>query len=384
MNVMTERNTISHWLLTAARTLSGYEEFLAEFCRKLRREEIPLDRATLGVPILHPIAQSCFCAWDAETGVRMNSLVWDNETLGKLKNSPMHPIYTRGQGVDWVLDSASSIDRYSIGKELHTSGYTHYVAHALPFSDGTHKAMTIQTKKKEGFTSQQCAFVKELIPEISVVVEHFAQRELAQTLVNTFVGNRAGELVLAGNVHRGDGEFIEAVIWMSDLRGFTQFAMSQEPKEVLEAINTYFEIVTDAVHENGGEVLKFIGDAVLSVFPADKNKAASVANAEAAVKVVLERKNGPAWPEALDFGIGLHLGEVFFGNVGARDRLDFTVIGQAVNLVSRIEALCRETGSNYLATCSVVERSNETYELVGERRVKGIEEPIAIYRLPGI
>jgi adenylate cyclase len=381
---MKETKTISNWLLTSARSLSGYEKLMTSFCQKLRDEGIPLDRATLGVPILHPIAQSCFCAWDLEHGVRINSLVWDKETLGKLRNSPMHSIYTKGLGVDWVLDSTSSIERYTIGKELHDAGYNHYVAYALPFSDGSHKAMTIQTKSKGGFTYRHRTLVENLIPEISVAVEHFAQRELAQTLVNTFVGNRAGELVLQGNVHRGDGEFIEAVIWMSDLRGFTRLAMSEDPKTVLEAINTYFEVVTNEVHTCGGEVLKFIGDAVLAAFPADTDKTASVANAEAAVKAVLARKDTAVWPDNLDFGIGLHLGEVFFGNVGARDRLDFTVIGQAVNLVSRIESLCREVGANYLATQSVVDLSNENYELVGARNVKGVNDPVKIFRLPGI
>ncbi|MEM7068436.1 MAG: adenylate/guanylate cyclase domain-containing protein, partial [Pseudomonadota bacterium] len=235
-------------------------------------------------------------------------------------------------------------------------------------------------KNSEGFSTENINLINGLTLEISATVEHYTQKNLARTLADTFIGKRAGTRVLDGQVHRGDGEFIEAVIWMSDLRGFTQFAQTREPAVLLDAINTYFEVITHAVSENNGEVLKFIGDAVLAIFPVDGDKSAALRNAEHAIERVLSAKNDSDWPDGLEFGIGLHIGEVFYGNIGGRTRLDFTVIGQAVNLVSRIEGLCRDLSARCLVSEEVALNSERMYVLAAEKTVKGVDYPVKIYR----
>lgn len=373
------RDELISWLFEDGRSTDGLGSLLEKLCLLMRRQGLALDRATLGAPLLHPIAQSTFCLWDVEDGLRVNSLIWDDTSMARVQNSPIHAIYTQGQNTDWRLASTSAADRFSIGPDLFDAGFTHYLALALPFSDGSHKAFTVQTKSAEGFSETEREFVCGLVPAISTVVEHHVQKALTKTLLDTFVGRRAGEHVLNGDIHRGDGEMINSVIWMCDLRGFTKFAEAQDPPDLLEALNVYFETVTNAIHTNGGEVLKFIGDAVLGIFTIDQSGERAVAQAEAAVEQVLSAKESKNWPTGLGLGIGLHKGEVFFGNVGGKTRLDFTVIGSAVNLVSRIEALCAETGRGFLVTEDVCSVSSKSYELLGQWSLKGVSAPVRVF-----
>lgn len=370
---------LQNWLLTAGRQANGLGQMLVGLSDRLRRLGIPLDRSTIGAPLLHPVAQSSFCGWDLENGLTERFLLWDESGLSKLKNSPMYPIYTAGQDTDWRLDSDADAAKFSVGPELRQAGFTHYLALALPFADGSHKAFTAQTRQQNGFTPEQCAFLKSLIAAIAAATEHHAQRSLATTLMNTFVGERAGPRVLDGQVHRGDGEHIQCVIWMCDLRGFTQFAANRPSDELLDALNHYFDAVADAVMSEGGEVLKFIGDAVLGIFPISSSEAGAVGQAERAADKLLKAKQTEDWPQGLDFGIGLHFGEVFYGNVGGRTRLDFTVIGQAVNFVSRLEALCREFDRPLLVSEQIASRSDRTYQVIGTKTPKGFDHPVPIY-----
>ncbi len=367
------------WLLTEGRRAANVGEMLVGLSKLLRDLGLPLDRSTLGAPLLHPIAQSSFCAWDPENGLSQNFLIWDEAGLSQLKNSPMYAIYKRGEDTDWYLDSDEAAERFSVGPGLREAGFTHYLAFALPFADGSFKALTVQTKQADGFSVDQIDFLKSIIVTIAAAAEHHIQRSLSETLMNTFVGERAGTRVLDGQVHRGDGEFIQAVIWMCDLRGFTSFAASREPSDLLEALNVYFDAVSDAIMSEGGEVLKFIGDAVLGIFPILDDDTQAISSAEKAIDKVLAKRAEEIWPEGLEFGIGLHSGEVFYGNIGGKTRLDFTVIGQAVNLVSRIEALCREFDRPVIVSEEIASRSSRSYELMGERQLKGFKDPVAVY-----
>lgn len=379
---ISDLNGLLQWLLADARKADGLGPLLEEMCLRLRAQDVLVDRATFGAPLLHPIAQSSFCLWDVDNGLSTSSLLWNEDSLAKVKNSPIHAIYVDAKDTDWRLETDEDVARFSVGAELRDAGFRHYIALALPFSDGSHKALTVQTKRPEGFFDDEKAMIKALVPAIATVVEHHVQRGFTTTLLNTFVGPRARQRVLNGNIHRGDGEQIDAVIWMSDLRGFTKYAQTHGAAKLLVALNTYFETVTDAIYNNGGEVLKFIGDAVLAIFPSEDDGTKAVTQAEAAAHQVLADKLGGNWPEDLDLGIGLHKGEVFFGNVGGLTRLDFTVIGPAVNLVSRIEALCAQTGQHLIVSSEFAAASLSDYAPLGDWNLKGIEEPITVYVLP--
>jgi adenylate cyclase len=193
--------------------------------------------------------------------------------------------------------------------------------------------------------------------------------------------------VLAGEIQRGDGQQIEAVIWFSDLRGFTDLSARFTPRELVDVLDFYFEAMTEAVEERGGEVLKFIGDAVLAIFPfANESEArAAAAKALQAAEVALDNiskineTNFSCCVDELSVGISLHLGAVFYGNVGGRERLDFTVIGEAVNVGSRINGLTRDLGHPILASEDFVEYVDSPFTEVGVHTLKGVRQPQRVY-----
>ena len=183
--------------------------------------------------------------------------------------------------------------------------------------------------------------------------------------------------MLNGEIARGDGSFIDAVIWLSDMRGFTQLAQQRSEQELLATLNDYFGLVTDAIEEQQGEVLKFIGDAVLAIFAHDKDPALAVGRAETAARLAVECYLERADP-GFDFGIGLHPGRVFYGNVGGGQRLDFTVIGEAVNLASRIEGMTGPLKERILASSDLVRHSKGRWRSLGDQRLKGVDKPVEI------
>lgn len=370
---------ITRWLLTGARAAFNLAMVLEGLVERLTSAGFRIDRATIGAPLMHPIARSSFSIWVPGAGAKENELIWDEVGMERLHNSPMHPIYARGEDVDWRLGAVALPGEYGIGAELRADGFTHYLGLALPFADGSYKGLTLQTKREGGFSAQERGLLRDLVPPLAATVEHHVQRRLAQTLMDTFVGQRAGRRVLEGQIHRGDGDTIRAVIWMSDIRGFTSLAEDRPPQQVIGLLNRSFEAVTRAILGNGGEVLKFIGDAVLGIFPVEVDAQAAVTRAEAAERDLRAAMAATDWPEAVRIGVAMHLGEVFYGNIGGPDRLDFTVIGAAVNLVARVEGLCAVLGEPVLVTGDVARLSCRTYRDMGRHPVKGVADPVAVF-----
>jgi adenylate cyclase len=207
--------------------------------------------------------------------------------------------------------------------------------------------------------------------------------------MNTYVGRRSGEKVLSGMIKRGDADIINAALWFSDLRNFTHLTETLATEQVLELLNQYFELVAAAVTARGGEILRFIGDAMLIVFPIDDNmcqQTACNAAIEAAIDaqralLSLNRRRGKHGQPPIEFGVGLNIGEVIYGNVGAPDRLDFTVMGPVVNRTARLESLTKELGCNILFSKIFAELIETPSEFLGQHEMKGIAEPQAVYAL---
>lgn len=375
---MTQR--LSDWLLGEGRRAGRLSELLGGLCARLREAGVPVERATLGSPLLHPIAQSSYAAWSLEAGSRDEWFRWTPDNLKVLANSPIHDIYVHGRGHRLKLGRRRDRERFGIGPELAAQGYSEYAAIPLPFSDGSHKAFTVATRRPGGFTDGQYAALAAVALPLSTVLETLVLRRTAATLLDTYVGRRSGRQVLDGRIRRGDGEHLGAAIWMSDLRNFTGLSTRIGEAALLAMLNRYFEAVTGAVDAHGGETLKFIGDAVLAIFPTDGE--AAVARAEAAADQALAATAAPDWPDGLAFGIALHLGEVFYGNVGGAERLDFTVIGPAVNRVSRIEGLCGRLGQPLLVSAEFAAASRRAYASAGRFELKGIAGETEVLR-PG-
>jgi adenylate cyclase len=213
---------------------------------------------------------------------------------------------------------------------------------------------------------------------------------MAGMLLEVYLGRNAGRRVLEGRVKRGDVDSIAAALWYCDLRGFTEMSEELPPDEVVLLLNEYFDCMSGPVHRHGGEVLKFIGDAILAIFPIqddlDRDRACLTAlkaaqEALADLAALNARRRGEKRPP-LEVGIALHAGTVMYGNVGAADRLDFTVTGPAVNLVSRIETLCRDLGYPLLASARFASPCGSVLRSIGMHRMRGLSAPVEIFTLP--
>ncbi|MEM8703006.1 MAG: adenylate/guanylate cyclase domain-containing protein [Pseudomonadota bacterium] len=374
-------DAIIRWLMIEGPRLGAPSALLNGYSQKLCDAGIQVDRSTLGAPILHPIAKSSFVFWDRRSGPEQRWFVYTPDQMEILKASPIHKIYTQGEPTSLRLDRPGDRNLYPIGEDLWADGYHQYEALPLQFADGTFKVLTLATRSPDGFDEADKALIDATLPALTLVFEGFIARNTAKTLMETYVGTRAGLRVLDGEISRGDGSTIDAVIWFSDLRGFTSLAQTHSEDDLLKLLNDYFGTLTDAIEDHSGEVLKFIGDALLAVFPHQDDVGAAVERAEAAAMKVAGKKTPR---QDYMFGIGLHPGSVFYGNIGGGTRLDFTVIGSSVNIASRIEGLCGMLGETVLASADFVEKSRKSWRSIGQHELKGVADPVEIFApVPG-
>ena len=245
------------------------------------------------------------------------------------------------------------------------------------------------TDKADGFTDADIAALRRLMPFLGLSVKSASLGRIAETLVETYLGRDAGRRVLSGRIARGVSERIETVLWFSDLHNYTRISDSSPPEQIIPMLNDYADAVVSAIHEHAGDVLKLIGDGVLAIFPAQERSRACLAALNAAtlarqsVRTLNERRAGKSLP-ATDMYLGLHIGEVFYGNIGSKERLDFTVIGPAVNEVSRIAAMCRSIDQPLLisaAFAAAVSEPQQPFVSVGRYALRGVGRPQELFTL---
>lgn len=358
---------------------------------------LPLERASLHVGTLHPQLLGFAWNWNVADGI-MDEVKVDassRQTDQYLRN-PLRLVIDEGQSFDLAPQDPETRARYPLMAELAERGLTHYLAVPLSAGGSYHNAATLATGRPGGFSADDRAAIVRILRPFALHVERQIAQLIAANVLETYLGAAAGARVLEGAIQRGSGEAIRAVIWVSDLRGFTDLTDRLPAADVLALLNAYFERMAGAVIDQGGEVLKFIGDGLLAAFPfageaeATAAAEAALAAAEAAIATVQALSDDPppalagipGW-RPLRSGIALHEGEVFFGNVGAPQRLDFTVIGRAVNTASRVEALSKSLGHPILLTEPVAARLTRPLDPLGSHPLRGVAEPVALYAPAG-
>lgn len=374
------------WLLTDGRRETDPGRFLAAFAEQLAALGVAVTRVTTGVTILHPQLYSFSMRWERDKGVDERRFKAEAATMRALANSPMAIVYAGGGPVRLRPQAPPRPDDYPIVADLRAEGITDYVALAVPFADGTFQALSLATTAPGGFGAADMALFQAMMPAVAVNLEAQALRRTARTLLDTYVGRQAGGRVLAGQIQRGQGEEISAVIWLNDLRGFTASSEALPRGQLIDLLNDYFGPMVDAVEAAGGEVLKFIGDAMLAIFPTDaagkaaacRQALAAAAAARTAMADENRRRIAAALP-LIDYGIALHIGSVIYGNIGSATRLDFTVIGPAVNLTARIESLCAKLGRPLLFSADFAAAAGVPAEPLGEFPLKGVGMAQTIY-----
>ena len=347
---------------------------------------LPLARLTTGVPSLHPNVDSFSTVWERGKGLSFRQFRVTPDNEADLQKSPIFDCYQTGESVRCGLEGPPGDDRYPIMAELRAAGLTDYAVIPLPFSDGSNKALSIGTDRPGGFDDDDVAFIKGVRHAIAGAIEVRYLRHMAQTLMDTYVGPIAGRRVLDGEIRRGSGETIRAVIWFCDIKGFTPLSESLATGDLLATLDTYFEAVTAAIEAGGGEVLKFIGDAVLAIFPDEdghpRDAAAAALDAARAAQAELARVNtarAAGGQPPVECGIALHFGDVVYGNIGGANRLDFTVIGPAVNLASRIEGLTRQVEGSLVVSEAFADLHGGEFADLGRFELKGIADKARVF-----
>ena len=265
--------------------------------------------------------------------------------------SPLTEVTLTGRAIRRRLDDAGADLGYAILDTFRLEGGTDYVAMPMVFSSGEINCISWLTDRPGGFTEAEIAGLTDIAEMLTVIVETQTHRRIVRALLDTYVGHRTGQRVLSGAIKRGDGETIRAVIWYCDLRGFTSLSDALPRDALLDLLNEYFEIMVNAVSAEGGEVLKFIGDGMLAIFELRDGdnvalRCAAALSAARAARAAVAARNPDriaAGLAEIRYGLALHLGEVTYGNIGAPNRLDFTVIGPAVNHATRIEKVAAQS-----------------------------------------
>ena len=389
------------WIVGGATTVDQPQDVLAELCTRLTACGVPLWRVAVFVRTLHPNIMGRRFVWrpgqDVEIAEASYSILEDD----KFMNNPIPKVIQSGEYIRRRIGDADSPRDFQVLDELAEEGVTDYFVQPVKFTNGEIHAVSWTTRKAGGFSDLHVEALNRIGPAFARLAEVYALRRTARTILNTYLGRNTGDRVLRGLIKRGDGEDIHAVIWFCDLRGSTPLADALTRQEFLAVLNQFFECTAGAVLDHGGEVLRFIGDAVLAIFPigapggnGGENSTPEVTTEDACATALGAAKDAIQRMEILNderrsrdepplgLGIGLHLGDVMYGNIGVAERLEFTVIGAAANEAARIEALCKEVGKSLVISAEVARHLPDELQSLGHHKLRGVGAEVEIFTTP--
>jgi adenylate cyclase len=374
------------------------------FCQRLVVNELPLWRAHVAMETLHPQWSGYGYTWRRD----LNAIEPEQYAHGTVNeaifvNSPLFDLVQRARGGEVNpsmrrrMEAGPEQRDFPILEEFFALGATDYVAQLFTYgeegdrSQGTGIVYSFTTDRRGGFSNDDARLLQATLPALSLAMKAHAAHVIASGLLETYLGEDAGRRVHAGSIMRGSADTIRAVIWYADIRGFTTISDSAPGPVVVELLNEVFEILTASLRARGGQVLKFIGDAMLAVFAFDEPDRAETCRRalDAAIEATrkideINKARAVAGVPVGSVDLALHLGEVLYGNVGATDRLDFTVIGPAVNEVARIEALCEPLGRAVLVSAEFgagITGADNRLASLGHHALRGVREPKEIFAL---
>jgi adenylate cyclase len=389
------------WLVDAGLDNGDEQALVDGFCARLNAAGFELLRAFVASEILHPLHDARGFVWRGRGVAREHygytespeqEVDWQKSPLRHLVENGLPSLHLR-------LDDGLEPGRFPLLHRLRDEGGTDYLAQTRPFGSGSsfgdrHGIVASwTTRRPEGFSNAQIALLERCIAPLALACKAISTFDTGRTLMRIYLGHDAGERVIAGEIRRGEPQAIDAVLWSSDLMGFTRLADTVEPKRLMGLLNDYAEQLVSAVEEHGGDVLKFMGDGILALFRGD-DACAQALKAAMAARAAVEQLNAGRAAQLLpvtDFYLGLHRGTVLYGNIGSRERLDFTVIGPAVNEVARIEQMCRSLDQKVVISAAFAAAcGSEREKLVslGRYALRGVGRAQELFtidpeRLPG-
>lgn len=380
------------WLVEAGLNATSEADLIRQLCERLVAEGIPLLRVMAGSGLLHPTIDSRAHLWRRGSEVATE----EYERLTSRDEWEKSPFYCLWAGTVKTMRRRLTGDyrtgEFELLDDLKAAGATDYFAvinrHPAVSGKLGDFVSSWVIDRPSGFTEDEMAQLERIASAFALSYQSRATHGTMRILLETYLGRGAADRVLDGNVVRGQADTIDAVIWYSDLVNFTRIADEVERQHLLSLLSDYAECLVESIEQHGGEVLKFIGDGLLAIFPVTGAPAEAC---EAALNAVVAARAGMAHLDAvreaeglppLPFGTALHLGDILWGNIGAVDRLDFTAIGPAVNLVSRLEGLCRPLGRSVLISGAVAAETRRPLVPLGRHELRGIAAPCAVFTMP--
>jgi adenylate cyclase len=382
---------VAAWVTEAGLVGTSEPDLVRGFCQRLAAAGLPLTRATVIMDTLHPVHEGRVFPWwrdEQREMIEYGRLAGNADAEASWRRSPFfHMLETGTTTLRRNFTRGDAAD-FPVLVELRGQGHTDYVACINRFADaGSLGEMDCvysswASDAPEGFSDEEAALLCGLVPQLALAVKCSSLLRITDTLVATYLGRNAGRRVLAGRIMRGVADQVRSVLWYSDLRSFTQITNTVAPDQIIPFLNDYADATISAIHEAGGDVLKLMGDGILAIFPAEQPgeacRAALAAEAllRRRIAELNDRRTAAGLPVTGAY-VGLHLGDVFFGNIGSQDRLDFTVIGPAVNMASRISATCRLLGRNALLSSAFLALTPEPLRdgivSVGHHALRGFD-----------
>jgi adenylate cyclase len=364
------------WLLRSGARAATPSALIGELCGLLVKEEMPISGAVLVIASLDPLVARRRLRWTRGDGRVVEELQLHGMAAAT-KGASIRGVRTRFQ-----LSGNNRRRQWKRRRRQPNSSDN------AAWDSAVHE-VEFFSERREGFEVAELLHLSEVCLALTAPLQVVITRGVTLALLQAYLGRRCAERVIKGSVRRGTGELIEAVIWSSDLRDFTALSATMPWEQVIGALNDYCARLVGAIHPFGGEVLKFIGDGLLAIFPISPRGAQSACDAAlSAVRAarqdmaLLDQERNRSRLPPLPFGVGLHLGAVMYGNIGAPDRLDFTAIGPAVNLASRIEGLCRSLDCPVLTSEAVAAHCSQELVSLGSHSVRGVETPVVLFTLP--
>jgi len=383
--------SIAEWLIGDARRINSFARTIDEFSWRLLASGIPLLRVSLHGGTLHPQFLGATYVWWRTTAQTQEVMITHEVAdLMPYAENPVLRVREGGETLRRRLDGSETGFDFSVLFDLEARGATEYFALPVGGAFGPRAYMAAYvTDRPGGFSEREIADLSAISQRLSVVADMNSQRQIAENVLKDYLGPQTGGKVLAGQIRRGSGEAIAAVLWSSDLRRFTEMSDHLPGERVIAILNDLFDLQAKAIADHGGEILKFIGDGLLAIFPVANLDEVSraAANALAAAQEalgLLRARQSPESEPPLEIVIALHYGTVIYGNVGATDRLDFTVIGPAVNLVSRIEAIAKSLDLPLVVSDNFADAYGGTLKSLGQHQLRGLDLPHELFTPPDV
>lgn len=391
-------DALAGWVTKAGLIGCTESQLMAGFCRRMVDAGVPLARAIVILDTLHPIYEGRAFRWRADMPEGVEAVDYPRTNEGEAaenwrRSAFFHLLESGKEALRRRLVAGDQADFLSV-EQARDDGMTDYLALIQRFTpEGVIGEMDCvysswATDAGQGFDDGAVAALKRLAPFLKLALKAAALARMAGTLAETYLGRDPGRRVMSGRIARGVAEKISAVLWYSDLHGYTHISDTAPPEQIIPLLNDYADVVVSAVHGHGGDVLKLVGDGILAIFTGEDQGAACLAALAAAAQVRkgiarLNRRRADKGLPTSEVYLALHVGDVFYGNVGSKDRLDFTVIGPAVNEVSRILAMSRSVERDALLSESFARALNAEMQRrlvsVGRYALRGVAQPQELF-----